>query len=100
MFTKIYKLIKEIKKMNMATFCKKSGMNYEQFQNYESNIKKAAEAMIIYIKQNYKTDNGVYHDINEIFPYNGAETETYYYILQEMKNQGVEFYDNNKYWRL
>ena len=85
--------------MNMATFCKKSGMNYEQFQTFESNIKKAAEATILCIKQNYKTDNGVYHDINEIFPYNGTETETYHYILQEMKKLGVEFIENNKYWR-
>ena len=86
--------------MNMAKYCHNKGMTYEQYQTFKDNITKAAEAAILHIKSMYKTDTGIYHPITELFPHTGQETETYYFILQEMKNQGVEFYDNNKYWRL
>lgn len=85
--------------MDMARYCYDKKMTYEQYQTFKDNIQKAAEAAISYIKSMYKTDTGVYHRISEIFPAS-EKTDTYDFIIYEMKQQGVEFYDNNKYWRL
>lgn len=83
--------------MNMSLYCKNQGMTLDQYKQYQANIKATAEAIILNIKQSYKTGTGMYHNVNEILK--SDKNETYYYILQELKNQSVEFINNNTEWR-
>ena len=84
--------------MNMALYCKSQGMDLQQYKTFQENINNTASAIIQYIKSMYKTNMGVYYPINEILSHNSNETIKQF-IIQELKNQGVEFYDNNLLWR-
>lgn len=84
--------------MNMANYCKSQGMNLQQYKTFQQNIINTATAIIQQIKAMYKTDTGVYYPINEILSHNSNETVKLF-IIQELKNQGVEFFDNNSLWR-
>ena len=84
--------------MNMANYCYKKGMTLEQYKNYEQNIANAAQAIITFIKQNYKTNTGVYYPVNDILNY-GGDLITKSFIIQALKKLGMEFYDNNNLWR-
>ena len=84
--------------MNMAAYCKQKGMNLERYENFEQNIKNAAQAIITLVKQNYKTDTGVYYPINDILTF-GGDINTKSFIIQALKQLGMEFFDNNTLWR-
>jgi len=84
--------------MNMANYCKSQGMNLSQYETFKQNIINTASAIIQYIKSMYKTDTGIYYPINEILS-SSSNTDMKQFIIQELKNQGVEFFDNNSLWR-
>lgn len=84
--------------MTIASYCKSKGMNLEQYKNYEQNIVNAAQAIITLIKQNYKIDTGVYYPVNDILTFS-SDPITKSFIIQALKQLGVEFYDNNTLWR-
>ena len=73
-------------------------MNLSQYETFEENIKNTATAIIQNVKTMYKTDTGIYYPINEILAFN-TDTDMKLFIIQELKKQGMEFYDNNKLWR-
>lgn len=87
--------------MNMASYCKAEGMNINQYQQYQENIKAAAGAILSVIKAMYKTDTGVYHPTHEIISNVPGKNNEYTkaFIVQELKQIGVEFIENNTYWR-
>jgi hypothetical protein len=84
--------------MNMALYCKSQGMNLSQYETFKQNIINTASAIIQCIKETYKTDTGIYYPINEILSFQSNDNMKQF-IIQELKNQGVEFYDNNSLWR-
>jgi hypothetical protein len=84
--------------MTIANYCYKKGMTLNEFKTFQSNIKESGKAILQLIKQNYKTGNGLYHSINELFSPVSDETVVLFQI-QELKNLGVEFYNNNTEWR-
>lgn len=86
--------------MYIASYCKDQGMDLQGYENYKSNIQTSAQAIVQLIKQNYKTDNGIYHDTTEILGLEYKWTETTLFIIQALKQLQVEFIDNNKLWRL
>ena len=83
--------------MSLSDYCYKKGMNLQQYETFEQNVINTATAIIQNIKAMYKTDTGVYYPINEILAFNSDEMKQF--IIQELKRQGMEFYDNNKLWR-
>lgn len=87
--------------MNMAQYCKSQGMNLDQYKQYQTNIKSAAAAILGVIKAMYKTDTGVYHATNEIISNVPGKNNEYTkgFIIQELKVLGVEFIENNTFWR-
>lgn len=87
--------------MTISNYCKNQKMTLEQYKQFQQNIKNTASAIIQLIEQNYIIDNGVYHDTTELFPYNpNTNEQVELFIIQELKQQGVEFYNNNTEWRL
>ena len=85
--------------MTLCDYCYKKGMSLEQYEILQQNIKNTALAIIQNVKNMYKTDTGVYYPINDILAHNTDETMKQFIII-ELKRQGMEFYDNNKLWRL
>ena len=86
--------------MNMSNYCKSEGMNFEQYEQYETNIKTVAQAIYSLAKSMHKTDTGVYYPVNEILTYTGIHTPQEGFIINELKSLGMEFYNNNTEWRI
>ena len=84
--------------MNIAKYCKGLGMNLEQFETFDNNMKATATALLQVIKQNHKAGTGVYYPTDELFAEESDEAIKGF-IIQELKNLGVEFYDNNTLYR-
>lgn len=88
--------------MNMAKYCKEKGMNLEQYKNFSSNIEKAGAAIIELTESKYRTGTGMYHETIDILSFVPGQTDPIIneFMIQELKKQGMEFIENNKYWRL
>lgn len=84
--------------MSLCDYCYKKGMTLEQYEILEQNIKNTALAIIQNVKSMYNTDTGVYYPINEILAHD-TDADMKLFIIQELKKQGMEFYNNNKLWR-
>ena len=83
--------------MTLASYCHKKGMNLSQYETLKQNIDTITTALIQQIP-NSKKDNGMYYPIIDILSYNtDADMKPFY--IQSLKQKGVEFYDNNQYWR-
>lgn len=84
--------------MTIAQFAKSKNMTYKEYQTLEANIKTLAEATLQNIKQLHKIDTGIYYPITEIIhPLTDINTKNF--LIRELKNIGVEFYDNNSLYR-
>ena len=83
--------------MTLCKYAKQKGFTLEQYKTLQNNIKAITEAIIQTIPDS-KKNNGMYYPINELLPYN-TNAELLPYYIQELKNQGIEFYDNNTLWR-
>lgn len=83
--------------MTIGAYAKSKGLNKEEFLNLKSNIKAIATALIQQIPQSQK-GNGMYYPISDIFPYN-TNTEIKPFLLQEMKQQGLETIENGTLYR-
>lgn len=84
--------------MNLAKYAKSKNMTLEEYEILSQNIKNTAEA----IKQNYcsmyKTDTGMYYDIRILFNTSNLN-DIQKFILQELKQIGFEFIENNTLFR-
>ena len=84
--------------MNLAKYAKNKGMTLNQYETLKNNIEKTAMA----IKQNYcsmyKTDTGMYYDIKILFN-TTILNDIQKFILQELKQIGFEFIENNTLFR-
>ena len=84
--------------MNLAKYAKSKNMTLEEYETLKSNIEKTAIA----IKQNYcrmyKTDTGMYYDIKILFN-TSILNDIQKFILQELKQIGFEFIENNTLFR-
>ena len=85
--------------MVLSQYAKNKGMQYAEYKQLEANIKSTASGIIAYIKSMYIIDDGIYHESKEIPAlYNNYDWKPY--LLQELKNMGMEFIENNTMWRI
>lgn len=81
--------------MNIAKYCKEKGMTKGEFINFKNNIKTTAEA----IRNTLHYNGGVYYETNTLFHWN-TNKDMKHFIIQELKQLGIEFFDNNEYYRV
>ena len=84
--------------MTLSAYCHKKGMTLEQYKTLKQNIDTITTALIQQIP-NSKKGHGMYYPITDLIPYN-TNRELRPYYIQAFKEQGVEFIENNEYWRL
>ena len=84
--------------MNLAKYAKSKNMTLGEYETLKSNIENTAIA----IKQNYctmyKTDTGMYYDIKILFN-TSILNDIQKFILQELKQIGFEFIEDNTLFR-
>ena len=85
----------------MHTLCKRSGMDLQQFLEYEAKIERIAESLMKIIKADVLCGSGAYQDIETLltgytFREDIPERD---FIVMELKKRGVEFYDNARVYR-
>ena len=83
--------------MTLSSYCHKKGMTLEQYETLKQNIDNITTALIQQIPDS-KKNHGMYYPINELLPYN-TNTELKPFYIASLKSKGIEFYDNNQYWR-
>ena len=88
----------EVIKMELSQYAYKKGMTLDKLEILEKNIKATASAIIQLAKQNFPVsiDTGVYSKTSDLLTGHGELTP---YIIQELKQQGMEFIENGEYWR-
>ena len=87
--------------MNICKFCKEKGLKKEEYKIFKNNVKAIAEA----IRENLKDTQGLFFETKNILPEATEETNKDWeylrgFIIQELKKLGVEFRENNKYYRV
>lgn len=81
--------------MNIAKYCHNKGMNKEEYKNFVSNVKATAKA----IKNQLSYKGGMYYPTSDIIKYN-ANNDMKYFIINELKKLGIEFINNNQFYRV
>lgn len=84
--------------MRISLYCKNKGMDLAQYKRFQKIVKDAALAIVMLIKQNYKTGTGMYYSINDIIAFN-SDPDIKCFMIQELKQIGVEFIENDSMWR-
>ena len=82
--------------MTLSKYCKNKGMNLEEYEQLKSNIKTMATALIQQIPASHK-NNGMYYPVNELIAYNTTDIRPY--LLQELRQQGIEFIEDTTLYR-
>lgn len=87
--------------MNIASYCKKAGMNLAQFIEYEERSAQLADRLMEMIKKNPLCGKGVYQFTSDLlfgikFREDIPERE---HLIMLLKERGVEFYDNGSCYR-
>ena len=73
-------------------------MDLAQYKRFQKIVKDAALAIVMIIKQNYKTGTGIYYPVNDIIT-PGGDSSIKGFMIQELKQIGVEFIENDSLWR-
>ena len=82
--------------MNMASHCKKAGMNLAQFNEYVESAHQVADRLLALLKDSPFCGTGTYTETGELlcgvlFREDIPDRD---YVLRLLKDRGVEFYDN------
>ena len=85
--------------MTLSKYCYKKGMTLEEYERLKSNIDTITDAIIQQIPQS-KKDNGMYYPISDILKVDPNHTELIPFFIQSLKRKGMEFYNNDKLWRI
>lgn len=88
--------------MEIASYCKKKGMNLKQYKTFLDNVNKTAQAIFTASAAIHKHDTGVYYPLHDIMTVTGSITDLQYFIMDAMKRIGFEFIyeDNIIYYRV
>lgn len=84
--------------MTLCEYARNKNYTYDEYENLEVNIKAIAGATLENIKRMHKTGTGVYYPITEIINHM-TDADIKNFIIIELKNLGVEFYENNSLYR-
>lgn len=86
--------------MDMATYCKDKGMDYEGYLDYKASIKKEADEIISLAHELHPKVDGELHLTTEIIQYPMGEYDTLF-LIQTLKKSGkIEFFYNNAEYRV
>lgn len=80
--------------MTLCQYCFKNNMTKEEYKKLQNYITATA----LKIKEELKYCNGLYFETEEIL--RNVNEEYKNFIIQELKKLGLEFYDDNKYYRV
>lgn len=84
--------------MTLCKYCKDQGFTLQQYENMKENIKQIAEE----IRATLKYNGGMYYDTKDLFK--GCDfvldADIKQFIIQELKKLNIEFFDNNKLYRV
>lgn len=81
--------------MNIGKYCKDKGFTKEEYNNFKNNIILTANA----IRNELHYKGGMYFETSSILR-NNIDEDIRYFIIQELKNMGVEFIKDNIYYRI
>ena len=81
--------------MTIAKYCKQKGFTKEEYKNFKSNIEETAKT----IKSTLHYNGGMYYNVSNLFNWNG-DPSVQCLIINELKKMNVEFFDNDKYYRV
>lgn len=83
---------------NYAKEMYKQGYNLQEYKEMLKYLKEVAIHITGELKKYY--NNGIYRDKNVLYSFFPELEEIHIrQLLMELKNLGVEFYDNGKLWR-
>lgn len=82
--------------MTLCKYCKLKGMSLKEYEQLKENIKNIAIALIEQIPATHK-NNGMYYPINELIAYNTTDIKPY--LIQELKQLGIEFIEDYTLYR-
>ena len=80
--------------MTLCKYCHDKKMTLEQYENLEVELKQQAKEIVS--KLNY--NNGIYYNSTDILTQVNSELKPF--IIKELKNLGIEFYNNNELYRV
>lgn len=76
----------------------KQGYTLEEFKEWQLYLKDVAKCITSNLKKQY--NNGIYRDKDVLYSFFPQLQEIHIkQLLVELKNLGVEFYDNGNLWR-
>ena len=81
--------------MNICKYCKDKGMTKEEYFNFKNNIKEVAGA----IRSQLAYRGGMYYPTRNILKEYG-NSDMKYFIIDALKNMGIEFIKDNEYYRV
>lgn len=81
--------------MSIAKYCKEKGMSKEDYKQFASNIKETAKVM----RSTLSYNGGMYYKVSDLFKWNANE-DMKHFIIQELKNLGIEFFQDNELYRV
>jgi hypothetical protein len=81
--------------MSIAKYCKEKGMSKEEYKQFTYNIKEVAKA----IRSTLSYKGGMYYKVSDLFNWN-ADADMKHFIIQELKNLGIEFFNDNIEYRV
>ena len=81
--------------MDICKYCKDKGMDIKEYKQFKENIKEVAKA----IRSQLEYNGGMYFNIKDLFN-NDFNEDMKHFLIQELKTLDIEFYDNNKLYRV
>ena len=81
----------------LAKYAKAKGMNLQEYKDLLAELEQTADRILENAKNcgKYAIDSGMYYPTSEILD----DGEYAPYIIQLLKQRGVEFRDNGELWR-
>lgn len=88
--------------MSIDSYCYSIGMTEDEYLQFMFNIDETAQAIKAEALKLHKPDTGVYYNVQEILPFISGKTipEIRAFIIQRLKEIGVEFFDNDTLYRI
>ena len=82
---------------NLAKHCKELGMNLEEFRTYKKAVQDEAQELFNKAKTIRPQDTGMFFSTSELLE---VTEERDYFIINALKELGMEFLDNGTLYRI
>ena len=81
--------------MTIVKYCKQKGLSKEEYKNFKNNIEETAKT----IRSTLHYNGGMYYNVSDLFNWN-ADADIKCLIINELKKMNIEFFDNDKLYRV